>query len=71
MHVGGQGILKETCLPCRTEREKSIVQGKLRMAQKSILESSARQESKEGGSFAEEQHILKSRIFELEEQVCK
>ena len=66
----------------RADREKSILQGKLRSAQKTINEgthttqqsaSTGTTASPSGGSLAvaaDEQHRLKSRIFELENEVC-
>ena len=64
----------------RSDREKSILQGKLRMVQKNIIESSGRPQLVSSGrgqdkeatpTSGEEKHQLKSRIYELESEVCK
>jgi hypothetical protein len=68
----------------RADREKSILQGKLRMVQKNIIESTGRPQlvsiaGKEAtptttgadgaGLGGEERHQLKSRIYQLENEV--
>ena len=70
---------------CRADREKSILQGKLRMVQKNIIESTGRPQlvgsigkeatptssSADGaGLGGEERHRLKSRIYQLENEVA-
>ena len=74
-------LTAHVCSP-RADREKSILQGKLRSAQKTINEgthmtqqptSTGTTAASSGGSLAagaDEQHRLKSRIFELENEVC-
>ena len=70
---------------CRADREKGILQGKLRMVQKNIIESTGRPQlvssvgkeatpttttSADGADLGgEERHRLKSRIYQLENQV--
>lgn len=68
----------------RSDREKSILQGKLRVAQRNIIESSGRPQSDSGRGkeatptamteestlSSEERHKLKSKIYQLENEVC-
>ena len=63
--------------PPRADREKAVLQAKLRAFQRSSSEVAASQKSsassgrkdEEATPALEEQHTLKSRIFELENQV--
>ena len=81
MHLASNPHMVQHCLSCRADREKGILQGKLRCAQKAINEGAHAHHhpastetaaaSKEGTTTAAamEQHQLKTRIFELENEV--
>ena len=81
IHLASNPHMVQHCLSCRADREKGILQGKLRCAQKAINEGTHAHHhpastetaaaSKEGTTTAAamEQHQLKTRIFELENEV--